>query len=533
MARLNKTVPREKTEREIKIARLAELKAKQAAAAPPEPVAEPVAEPVSGIEQKQARLNELKAKAAGPKEKEAWYEDFGEGLAVSGMELYYGAKDLVGQMDEEDKATLTDWQEDAAESGWGTGGRVVGELAQFMIPGGAALKGVRGLSMLKKASNLKKTMAVMGAEGAAAGAVGGTRLPGEDETRLGNMAKEGALGVAGAGIIPLLSKGARGLTKTKEAMKLLDEGVDLSPGQMAQSQAISGLETAAEVTPFLARGTKLAKKKGTDSWNLNIMNQAAPEGVEITKIGPEGGAQLKTAFNNAYDKAWQGSGKLSKTNAEATITDLAESSTRLGTDDAKVLESTAREIALVLDKGVGNKGGKLIDDILRRRLKATTPDKYDLTEALKEAKNGLRRRMPRKTQEQLDKIDAKYPKYLTVRKAIGNSDTADGVFTPNILTKADKAVSKGRSEVGESLFGEAARLGRATVGKKEGGAPLEWFRRIATAFPSPPGMPLAGRGLMGQTGLQKGAVRAASSPRAQQIRELMSGGGASAALFSE
>lgn len=514
------------TRKEQLLARKAQLAAEGAAPAAPESVL-----PLSRKEQLQARKTQL----AGPKEKESGFEDFGEGLTVSGMEAYYGVKDLFGQMDDEDRATLKDWQEDAAESGWGTGGRVVGELAQFMVPGGAALKGVRGLSMLKKASNLKKTMAVMGAEGATAGGVGYTRLPDEEagETRLGNMAKEGALGVAGAGIIPLLSKGARGLTKTKEAMKLLDEGVDLTPGQMAQSQAISGLETAAEVTPFLARGTKLAKKKGTDSWNMNILNQAAPEGVEITKLGPEGGAQLKKAFNKAYDKAWQGSGKLSKANSDETITELAESAARLGTDDAKVLESTAREIALVLDKGVGNKGGKLIDDILRRRLKSTTPDKYDLTKALEEAKTGLRNRMPRKTREKLVKIDAQYPKYLTVRRAIDNSGKTDGVFTPNTLTQADKAISKGKSSVGESKFGEAARLGRATVGKKEGGAPLEWFRRIATAFPSPPGMPLAGRGLMGQTGLQKGAVRAASSPRAQQIRELMSGGGAAAALFSE
>ena len=62
---------------------------------------------------------------------EAWYEDFGEGLAVSGMDTYYGIKDLVTDLDDEDRARLKDWKEDAAQSGWGTGGRVVGEMAQL------------------------------------------------------------------------------------------------------------------------------------------------------------------------------------------------------------------------------------------------------------------------------------------------------------------------------------------------------------------------------------------------------------------
>jgi hypothetical protein len=529
---LNKTVARLNgqqplTELEMLEAELAEL---EAANPTPAPVAEPT--------ELEALETELAGLEKSTKEKEAWYEDFGEGLGVSGLEAWYGMKDLVGQMDEEDKATLKDWQEDAAESGWGTAGRVTGELAQFMIPGGVALKGLKGVSALKNASKLKKVMALMGTEGAVAGAVGGTRLPGEGETRLGNVAKEGALGAVGAGVAPLvgrvLSKTVRGLKKSPQAEKLLSEGLDtMTPGQMAKSPALAGLESAAEVTPFLAKGTKAAQKRSEIAWNLKIMNDALPEGAEIvTEIGTKGAKQMQNVVKKAYQNAWQGSGKLSQKNLKGVVDDLFESAQTLGPDDAAVLKKLTKDLDDIRVKGT-NKGHQVMDDMLRRRIKAAGSDKYDLTEALVKARDGLRRRMPRKTQEKLAKIDKKYPEYLTVRDAVGRAKQKGGEFTPSELTTSESVIQKKLSEIGEAATSEATELGRATLGRKTGGQPLEWFRRIAGVFPSPPGMETTGRTLMGQTGIQKKLLAMGQSERAQAIRELMSGGGAAAALFSE
>ena len=503
-------------------ARLAQLDAMGQTAAP--------AAPKTRREEIQARLAEL------PKEKEAWYEDFGEGLAVSGLETYYGTKDLFGQMDDEDRATLKDWQDDAAESGWGTAGQVVGELGTFMIPGGIALKGLKVASKLKNATLLQKAMVYGAVEGAVGAGVGGVKLPEAGETRLENMLESGAAGAIGGGLAPVVGRGLskllRGANKSDDALRLLDEGVELTPGQMASSPGIRGLETVMEVTPFLARGTKKAKKKSLESWNKKIMSDAAPVGANITELGTAGAAQMKRAVTSAYNEAWKGAGKLSRGDGVGMINSLGRSSKRLGIDDNRVITNIIKDIKELAKKG-STKGTQALDDLLRRSINSAGKDKYELSEALQQARAGLRKRLPAKTKKALDKIDAKYPGYLTVRDAVARAQQTEGLFTPAQLTTSVGKLGKGKAQVGEAALQDAARTGRSTLGKKEGGQPLEWFRRIAGALPSPLPMETAGRTLMGQTTPQRALLKQARSPRVRALREMMSQGGATAALTTD
>jgi hypothetical protein len=113
---------------------------------------------------------------------EPWYEDFAEGVVSSGMGTYYGIKDLTVGMDDEDKARLKDWKEDAAQSGWGTAGNVVGEVAQLALPGGAALKGAKALNAAGKLAKTAKALP-LATDVLASSALGYVKPPEEGKTR--------------------------------------------------------------------------------------------------------------------------------------------------------------------------------------------------------------------------------------------------------------------------------------------------------------------------------------------------------------
>lgn len=508
--------------------------------------------PVSELEQLEAELarlesapapteiQTLEAELAGleksTKEAEPWYEDFGEGVAVSGMETYYGAKDLFGQMDDEDRATLKDWKEDAAESGWGTAGQVVGELGQFMVPGGAALKGVKGLNYLRNAGKAKKLATVAAAEGAVGAGVSGVRLPDEGETRLGNVALGAAGGAGGAyvgaGLARGLSKTMRGITKTPAAKQLISEGIELTPGQSATSQFVRGAENVMEVTPFLARGTKDAKKVAKEQWNQKILQEAAPDGAQITKLGTEGAKQLKDAVTKAYTDAWAGAGAVTRQTSIAIHGNLVTAAKRLSKSDTRVLQNVSDDIVKAVQSG-DKKALQTMDDTLRRQIASAGTKKHELRAALQVARDTLRASAPDANQVALQAIDATYPAYLTARDAVKNSLDDAGVFTPSRLNKSVKKIGKNLAATGEAAVQKSAAEGMETVGRKEGGQPLEWFRRIASAVPSVLPMKTGGRAMLGQTAPQQAGLRMARNPRAQAMRELFSSGGVGATVANQ
>jgi len=82
------------------------------------------------------------------KEPEPWYEDLAEGVVTSGLETAHMLPKALGFSTPQFDALLKDWKEDALESDWGKGGRIAGNVAQYMIPGTLALKAT--MAILKK-----------------------------------------------------------------------------------------------------------------------------------------------------------------------------------------------------------------------------------------------------------------------------------------------------------------------------------------------------------------------------------------------
>ena len=88
---------------------------------------------------------------------EAFYQDFGEGIGASALETWEGGKDLLSKTglvdapDESDLARLKDWQDDAGQSGWGTAGKIVGDIGQMAAGGGLIGAGLKAATKLPMA----------------------------------------------------------------------------------------------------------------------------------------------------------------------------------------------------------------------------------------------------------------------------------------------------------------------------------------------------------------------------------------------
>ena len=155
----------------------------------------------------------------------------------------------------------------------GAVGRFVTEAALTAPVGGAAGTGVKSIL---GAAKLARTGKLAGL--AAEGAVGG-------ELTSGN-AGEGAawnLGIAGAlGGAKRLLQGSKNITP--EARRLVDEGVDLTPGQMNPRGAVSQMEQGAERLPYLGAFVQDHRRKLIPSGMRKLFEkefgEAVPEGAD-------------------------------------------------------------------------------------------------------------------------------------------------------------------------------------------------------------------------------------------------------------
>ncbi len=128
-----------------------------------------------------------------------------------------------------------------ARTGPGAVGRFVTEAALTAPAGGGAGTAVKGVLTAAKLGKAAPAVARLAAEGA----VGGELTSGNaTEGALWNLGIAG--GLKGASRVIGGSKNV-----TPEARRLLDEGVDLTPGQMNPRGAVSQLEQGAERLPYL------------------------------------------------------------------------------------------------------------------------------------------------------------------------------------------------------------------------------------------------------------------------------------------
>jgi hypothetical protein len=436
-------------------------------------------------------------------------EDFVEGLAVSGMNTYYGIKDLVSDLDDGDRANLREWQRDAGQSGAGTAGEIIGDVGQMAATGGgisAAVKG--GLKLATKLFGRSGgAVANTAAQGggltkdlASVGAVEGVQLPDYGETRTGNAGSGMAFGLGGAGLAKAVKVAGTGINKSKAGQQLLDEGYPLTPAQAApEGTGIEGIENTLKLLPGTAKGALNAQNKAKDEVMYRLVGQMNPSRITLKGDMNNRMAQLKKAYDKEYGKVWD-------TAAKPTPDQFATLKMQL--DDIARYTDPANEGSI---KRLVISAAKLQDDFTSKGLKnldhkvKKMRGDYDLKQEFRAVSNTLRSTLPLKSQKKLDRVDKNYGGYLVGRRAVGKSNDTTGMFTPKEAWDSMKSVGgEGRNAVGASPL--RGPIGRAvdTVGKKNEAFFPSWRKAVATKVPSPqPVMDYGGRAVLGETALQK------------------------------
>jgi hypothetical protein len=480
-------------------------------------------------------LKKRKAASVAPQSPEPWYEDFGEGLGVSGLNTYYGAKSLVTDLDEEDNARLADWKQDAAQSGWGKGGEVVGDIAQIIGTGGfggAAVKG--GLKLAARQAAKKggpralrkallgasKTVTPLTADIVASGGVAGLQLPEDGESRLDN-AKSGAVDALTGGLMgKALVKSVKGVTKTREAQKLLDQGVPLTPAQASQGTGIQGIENAMQVIPVLSKGREVARGAAIKEWGQQAMQKAAPKGVKLRGNARARAGQLKDGYNKAYTDVWSAAQRPSVPQIMDMQNTLAQTGKFIGKDG----EGALRKISFDLKKLSGDfspSAVKTLDHTIKKQItKAGRAGDIDLQDGLEAVRRKLRDTLPPRAGDTLKELDGQYGKYLVVKKAGATAKSTSGEFTPQQFMQSVGTVGKEtRTFVGDAPLQAYADKALKTVGRTEPAILQDIQKGIVARAPThQPTMDLGGRMVLGETIGQKAATRAVESPVAKALR---------------
>jgi len=469
------------------------------------------------------KIQEMRAvQTPAAREEESGLQDFGEGLGVSGLNTYYGLKDLAspitGGLDDEDRATLKDWEEDAGQSGWGTAGEVVGDVGQILLGGGAGGAALKGATMLPKF--MKGAVA---ADTAASAVLGATQLPQEGDSRLANAGKEAVAALAGGGLGKAIAatggKLSRGISQTDEAVKLLDEGVPLTPGQASSGGLPRSLEYAMQAAPVLAKGREAAREAAVEKWGQNIMKKAAPEGVDITAPAREGAKQLKQSFETAYTKAWSTATKPDASAVNAMESTIKDGSKVVGVDGkAALTKATGNLSKLIAD--FSPQALKTFDHSLKRQIgSAARAGDEALEESLNALRVQLRDALPADAQDALKAVDSQYGKYLVVKKAGAKAKKTKGVFTPDQFMDSVGAVGgETRTFTGKAPLQEFAEDALTSVGRSEPNMILDLLKGTIGQFPTnQPLMDAGGRAMLGRTGAQKGVQKGLDSAVGRRV----------------
>lgn len=424
--------------------------------------------------EEQAELEELRAwklqqSKSGRRFPEFVYEgpvsDVLSGLNLSARETMEGARELFGG--EPDREAIERIRKMAGRSGFGTAGKVLGDVAQIALPGTALTKGPAALRALTKAPKALKAAAgsPLLADVAASGVHGYTKLPEKGDTRVENAVTELLLGLGGQGLAAVGGKLAKGAKVTPEARKIMDEGGYLTPGQAVEKPMLRMAENWMKMAPFSSPAVARLQGEAKESWAKQLMQKAAGGLTRITETGTKGMAQLKAAVTKGYDDAWDAARIVkSETTLKArNVMDQWLASSKL--DDSS--KAVVRSVKEAYDKFIPEGRYQEFDNFARKRLKR---DETDRNMAIKDIRAVFREGFPEPAQAALKEMDDMYPSYLIVRKAANTSKALQnrGVFEPSeVVTSARSVVSESLSAVGDyKLYGDVMG-GVDTVGRKE------------------------------------------------------------------
>ena len=498
----------------------------------------------SRLEAEQAAAPPQDAPTEYAEDAEPWYQDFGEGLGVSGLKTYTGVKDLFGTFSPwgsgaspADNARLTDWKADAGQSGWGTGGEVVGDIAQIVGTGGiggATTKGALNLSTKAAANQARRSALTRGLsqarklrspilkDVAATAAVGATQAPEAGETRMGNAVSDGQDALIGGLIGKGLTKAVRGINKTRAGQRALDAGDKLTPAMVSEGSGVQGVENLMQVLPALSIGRQQARDAATESWTKRVLQEAAPVGTKVTGTAKDRAIMLKDGYTKGYANAWGRAEKPSTAQVMGVQNTLKETGGFVDDAGKATLAKISRDLKNISGAKFNPEVLQNLDRSMKKQIAtAARNGNAALEEGLNAAREGLRNTLPDVGKTELKALDNQYGKYLVVKKAGAAAADNKGNFTPQQLMNSVKTVGgETRTFTSQAPLQKLADEAMDTVGRTEPAILQDIQKGLIAKFPThQPTMDLGGRLTMGETAPQKALGRVINSPIAEALRK--------------
>lgn len=316
--------------------------------------------------------------------------------------------------------------------------------------------------------------------GAAQGAAFGTFQPVIGEDKQANFyqekGKQAALGGLLGGTTPVVLGGVGRVISPKAsragstARSLLDEGVELTPGQALGGSAL-WVEDKLMSVPIMGDAIRSARIRGNESLNKAVYNRVlAPIGQKTDKIGREAVDDVANKISGAYDDVL-GQIKFEPDNVfKRGIDKLKDMAQELPKKDSKaLLNILEKEVETPLSKGVSVDGRvfKRIESQLGKKatqfLKSTDAYQNDVGHALTEAQKMLRNSLMRGNPEQaeiLKGVNHAYAAQTRLQQAANRVRAENGVFLPEHLLSAvrgaDNSVRKNAFARGNAMFQDLA-----------------------------------------------------------------------------
>jgi hypothetical protein len=360
---------------------------------------------------------------------------------------------------------------------------------------------VRGLGSAIPAAPLIAAGPIGGALGAAAaGALSGAVQPvtGNDywtqktQDALFNAAFGLGGGMLGGTLTPMLRP---------EAKALVDQGVKLTPGQMAGGIPRRA-EEAFKSLPILGNFIRGAEKRGIEGFNKAVLNQSLePIGQKLsptTEAGHDAILEARNKFSAAYDALLP---NLKLNLDQDLVNDVANVkflATELPESYQKQFDSILRNrlaAFFVRSPVVGRQGPTLketesaLRNIADNYRGSQDPGARNMAMRIDDIRGALRDALMRQNPQSADllsKIDKGYAMFIRAQGAAARRATSEGVFTPNDLLQTiksqDKTVRKGAFAQGDALLQEFAEYGQKVLPGKmpDSGTPERGLWTAAT-----------------------------------------------------
>lgn len=481
-----------------------------------------------------AQLSKQSNPAEYDPESEAFKAKYGATSGMSGIQKFLAGTgrgmmnigrnlgNVVGLVDDQTIRDANQRDSDLLSTGAGMAGNFLGETA-ILTP--LTLGYGAGANALRAGGTAARVLANPITRGVIEGGAQGAISAGPD-----NRAQGAFVGGITGSALPFLGKGigkvARGMKRTPEAQRLLDEGISLTPGQMNPKGMFNHAEEAMQSAPLVGSVIRNARQSAEEQFQ-----RAAIQRGSFTPLRKVGSPQehLDRAYDSFEPLYDQVKGIAMQAPSDTDIT-RAVSNINVFADDAareKVAKFVNNQVTALKTQTPDSADLLKIRTNIRRAAREADRDPAKAAEAqlLNEVEktftDTIQRQLTPDAHSALRRADLRYGVHKITEKAVAKGRDRPGGFTPTMLSQAIKeSTDAGAYARGGGRLRDLSQAAAATFDVKSPptGARLGVLGALggASYFNPSTVLPIVGS-ILGLAGTQTGRKLAAGQTAGQKL----------------